>query len=121
MTTNDNDEKYDNAEPEDAGEFVWESQYRMKSRKIWLLGLYYYVPWSFVSYTMKLIVKWIIILDVNSGKAFKFSVKQVNTGQHHKISAENDSSIPDKILYGRSEFDSNVDTAVPWANFCIGQ
>ena len=52
-----------------------------KSNKNILLGLHYYVPWSFITYTMKLILIWLIILDVISGISIILSVKQVHLGQ----------------------------------------
>ena len=44
--TNKNDEGDDNEEPEDAGEHFGGNQSKKKSKKNWLLGLHYYVPWS---------------------------------------------------------------------------
>ena len=67
---------------------------------------------------MKLIVKWLNILDVSCGKVIKFSVQQVHTGQCRIISAVKDPSSSDKVVYGRRELDSHADTTVTGANFC---
>ena len=70
---------------------------------------------------MKLIVKWLNILDVSSGSAIKLSVKQVHTGQHSIISAAKDLSMSEKVVYGRSELDSHADNTVAGASCCILQ
>ena len=70
---------------------------------------------------MKLIVKWINILDVSSGKAIKFSVQKVHTGQRHIISASKYYSRSEKVVYGRSDLESHADTTVAGASFCIFQ
>ena len=84
---NDNDDGDDNDEPEDAGDQFGGKQSKKKSKKHLLLGLHYYVSWSFISYTLKLIVKWLNIIDVSSIIAINFSVQQVHTGQRRIISA----------------------------------
>ena len=60
-------------------------------------------------------------MDVSSGKATKFSVQKVDSGQHRIISAENDLSMLDKVVYGRSELDSHDDNSVAGANCYILQ
>ena len=60
---NNNDKGLDNRKPEDASDKFGGKQYKKKSKKNLLLGLHYYVPKSFISYTMKIIVKWLNILD----------------------------------------------------------
>ena len=70
---------------------------------------------------MKLIVKWINILYVSSGKAIKLSVQQVHTGKSHIISAAKYLSSLDKVVHGRSELDSHSDTTVAGANSCLFQ
>ena len=40
---------------------------------------------------MKLIVIWLNILDVNGAKVVRYSMQQFKLGQHHIISAGNDS------------------------------
>ena len=61
---------------------------------------------------MKLIVKWINILYVSSGKAIKLSVQQVHTGKSHIISAAKYLSGSDKVVYDRSELDCHADITV---------
>ena len=65
---------------------------------------------------MKLIVIWINNLDFSSGKKIKLSVQQVHSGQHHIISEAEYSSSSEKVVYGRSELDSQADTTVTGAN-----
>ena len=72
---NDDDEGDDNDKPEDAGDQFRGNKYKNKTMENLLLGLHYYVPWSFISYNMKLIVIWLNILDFSSGKAIKSSVQ----------------------------------------------
>ena len=74
---------------------------------------------EFFSYNMKLIIKWINILDVSSGNATKCLVQQVHTRQRGIISEAEYSSRPDKVVYGLSELDYNSDTIVAGANLCI--
>ena len=119
--TNDNYEGDDNDEPEDAGDQFGGKKYKTNYKKNGLLGLNYYFPWIIISYNMKLIVKWLNILDVSSREAIKFSVKQVHTGQTQIISAAQYLSRSDKVVYGRSELDSNADTTVAGSNCCILQ
>ena len=60
-------------------------------------------------------------LDVSSGKDIKLSVHQVHTGKRHIVSAANDLSRSDKVVYGRSELDSHTDTTAARANLFISQ
>ena len=46
---------------------------------------------------MNLIVKWLNILDVGSGKVVKLPVQKVHTGQRHIISSEKDLSKSEKL------------------------
>ena len=68
---------------------------------------------------MKLILKWLNILYVSSGKAIKLSVQKVHTGQSHIISAANNSPRSEKVVYGRIELDYHADTTVTGANWFI--
>ena len=61
---------------------------------------------------MKIIVNWNNILDVSDGKVITISVQQIHSGQHCIISSEKDSSMSDKVVYGRSELDSHADNTV---------
>ena len=70
---------------------------------------------------MKLIVKWMIILDVSSGNAIKMSVQQLHTRQRRIVSEANYLSSSDKVVYGRSELDYHSDTTVAGFNCCILQ
>ena len=70
---------------------------------------------------MKLIVKWLNILDVSSGKAIKFSVQQLHTRKIRIISLAKYSSRSDKVMHVRSELYYHADTIVTEANFCILQ
>ena len=47
--TNDNDEWDDNNKPEDSGDQFGGNQSKNKPKKNWLIGLYYNVPWIFIS------------------------------------------------------------------------
>ena len=117
--TNDNDEGDDNDKLEDSGDHCGGNQYKKKSNKNWLPGLPYYVPWIFISYTMKLILKWLNILYVSSGKAIKLSVQKVHTGQSRIISAAKNSPMSEKVVYGIIELDYHADTTVTGANWFI--
>ena len=70
---------------------------------------------------MKIIVIWLILLDVSMGESINFSAKQVHSGQLHIIQSEKDLSRTEKVVYSRSELGSNVDTMFAGANFCILQ
>ena len=68
---------------------------------------------------MKLIVIYLIILDVISGKTIKLSLWKVKPGQCHIISTANNLSRSDKVAYSISELDYNTDTTVAGENCCI--
>ena len=68
---------------------------------------------------MNLIVKWLNILDISSGKVIKLTVQKLYSGQHHIITAAKDSSRSDKVVYGRIELDLYTDTTIAVANSCI--
>ena len=80
-----------------------------------------FVPWGFILYTMKLIVKWIIILYFSSGKAIILSVQKMHSGQRRIISSAKYSSRSEKVVYGRIELDCHDDTTVAGSNCCILQ
>ena len=68
---------------------------------------------------MKLIIKWLNILDVSSGNAIKLSVHQVHTGQHRIISSSKYLPRPDKVVNDRNELDYHANITVTGANICI--
>ena len=70
---------------------------------------------------MKLIVKWLNILDVSRGKTIKLSVQKFRAGQRRIISSAKDLSRSDKVLYGRNELDYHTGTTVAGDNWCILQ
>ena len=70
---------------------------------------------------MKIIVEWLNILDISSGKVIKFLAQKFHTGQHHIISAAKYLSRSEKVVYGSSELDSNPYTTVSGDNCCILQ
>ena len=53
---------------------------------------------------MKLILIWLNNLDVSILKAIKYLVKKVHSGRPHIVSAANDLSSSDKVVYDRCEF-----------------
>ena len=61
---------------------------------------------------MKLILKWLNILDVSIGKAIRLSVQQVHTGKQRILSAAKDFTSSDKFMYGKKELDLQDDTTV---------
>ena len=77
------------------------------------------MSYSFVSYTMRLILIWFKILDVSSQKAIKFSVQQVYSGKRRIISKTKYPSRSEKVVGGRSELDSQSDTTVEGDNYSI--
>ena len=74
-----------NDESEDSGDqFGWK-QSKNRSNKNWLIGLHHYVPWSLISYTVKIIITWINILNASNWNTINLSVQQVQLGQHRII------------------------------------
>ena len=68
---------------------------------------------------MKIIVIWLTVLDVSSGKNIKLLVHQVKPGQQLTISAAEYLSRSEKVVYGKSDLDSHADTTVTGSNQSI--
>ena len=60
-------------------------------------------------------------MDVRSGKDIKLSVQKVHSGKRRIILAAKNLSRSDKVVYIRSDLDSNADTIVAGANGSILQ